>query len=133
MNKLTTYTFQHTLTKNDIILFGQLSGDDNPIHMDRSAALRRGFSDTIGYGMLAGVFFSTLIGKYLPGPGAVYLSQTLKFHKQLMVGQTLVITGTVVRQNQPLGMMVITTAIHNKNNKLIVSGEATVQIPKKTV
>lgn len=127
------YSFQRTITKHDIEAFYQLSGDDNPIHRSDTDAKLHGFPRSIGYGMLAAVFFSTLIGKYIPGHGAVYLSQSLTFHSPFSVGQKVTISGKVMHVNKTIGIMTLKTCIINQKKQILVSGEAQVKIPAQKV
>ncbi|RNF02522.1 maoC-like dehydratase [Trypanosoma rangeli] len=77
---------RRVITQEDVKAFGPLVGDNNPIHVDESAAKAAGFPSTIVYGMLAGSLFSGLIGSELPGPQSIYLSQTLRFVAPVFVG-----------------------------------------------
>ena len=69
--------FQKKITENDIKLFSKISGDDNPIHMDEKFAKSSIFKKRIAHGFLSGSLISTVIAKKLPGPGSIYLNQTL--------------------------------------------------------
>ena len=72
-------TFAKTVTDADIVLFAGISGDTNPVHLDAEAAAGTLFKERIAHGMLSAGFISAVLGTRLPGPGCIYLSQSLKF------------------------------------------------------
>ncbi len=78
-----TASLVRTLIKDDIELFAVMSGDVNPAHLDEEYARSDQFHQIIAHGMWGGSLFATLLGTKLPGPGTIYLAQTLKFMRQL--------------------------------------------------
>src|SRR5882672_11389540 len=86
-----------TITEAAIQTFGDLSGDHNPLHFDEEHARRTRFGRPISHGMLTGSLFSPIIAHQLPGEGAIYLSQSLKFLAPVFAGDTVTATLTVRR------------------------------------
>merc|ERR1711916_285287 len=82
----------HVLTMRDIQLFAVMSGDVNPAHLDEEYAKSDMFHGIIGHGMWSGSLISTVLGTQLPGPGTIYLDQSLKFLRPVKVGDTITAT-----------------------------------------
>src|SRR5215469_6977994 len=78
--------------EDDILLFAQVSGDHNPIHLDPNYAERSIFGKRIAHGFLIGSLISAVLGNELPGPGTIYLGQTLKFLAPIHIGDTVTVT-----------------------------------------
>ena len=87
--------FGKTVTEADIVAFAGVSGDTNPIHLHDGFARTTRFGQRIAHGMLSGSFISTVIGTKLPGPGAVYISQTLNFMAPVLIGDTITAVATI--------------------------------------
>ena len=87
--------FGKTVTEADIVAFAGVSGDTNPIHLHDGFARGTRFGQRIAHGMLSASFISTVIGTKLPGPGAVYISQTLSFMAPVLIGETITAVATV--------------------------------------
>lgn len=81
--------YAKTVTEADIVLFAGLSGDLNPMHIDEEFAAATKFGGRIAHGMLSASFVSTVLGMKLPGPGAIYVSQTLRFLAPVHAGDTV--------------------------------------------
>ncbi|PKO57330.1 MAG: (R)-hydratase, partial [Betaproteobacteria bacterium HGW-Betaproteobacteria-19] len=81
-----TAAVSRTVTDADILMFAGVSGDTNPVHLDAEFAASTMFGGRIAHGMLSAAFISTVFGTRLPGPGCIYLSQTLKFKAPVKVG-----------------------------------------------
>src|SRR5262245_52929611 len=90
-----TAVYGRTITDADIVLFSGISGDTNPVHLDQEFASHTMFSGRIAHGMLTAAFISTVIGTRLPGPGAIYVGQTLRFKAPVRVGDTVSARATV--------------------------------------
>ncbi len=90
-----TASFGKTVTEADIVMFAGISGDTNPIHLDAEYAAKSPFKTRIAHGMLTGALLSTVFGTKLPGPGTIYLSQSLKFRAPVRIGDTVVARVTV--------------------------------------
>ena len=92
----TQATLSRTITEDDILLFALVSGDHNPIHLDAEYAERSLFGKRIAHGFLIGSLISAVLGNALPGPGSIYLGQTLKFLAPIHIGDTVTVTVKVV-------------------------------------
>ena len=123
-------SFTVTVSDGMVDEFASLSGDHNPIHVDKSYARETPFKGRIAHGMLIGAFFSRLIGMHLPGKYALYLSQTLAFHQPLAPGTKISIEGEVTHKTETAKVLVIRTAARDAAGKILVSGEALVRMLK---
>ena len=89
-------TMTKTITPEDVVCFANLSGDHNPLHVDKEFAKTTIFGECIAHGMYTSSFISALIGSYLPGPGAIYLNQTLSFKAPVRMGDVVVASVEIV-------------------------------------
>jgi len=122
----------HALTKRDIQLFAVMSGDVNPAHVDEEYARSDMFREIIGHGMWSASLISTVLGTQLPGPGTIYLDQSLKFLKPVMLGDS--ITAQVsVKEKQAKGRVLMDCRCINQEGKEVVAGEALVIAPTEKV
>ena len=87
--------FSRTITEADIIAYAGFSGDFNPLHVDEEYARTTRFGSRIAHGLLTAGLISNVLGMKLPGPGAIYLSQTLKFTAPVRIGDTITATAEV--------------------------------------
>src|SRR6478736_4556167 len=85
---------ERTITADDIRRFVEVTGDDNPLHVDRAFALETSFKDIVVHGMLGASFISTVIGTKLPGPGALWISQAMDFLLPVRLGDVLTVSCT---------------------------------------
>lgn len=88
-------TYGKTITETDIVLFAGITGDDNPIHIDEEYAQETRFKGRVAHGMLLAGLISCVAGTRLPGPGAIYMGQTLKFLSPVRIGETVRVVATV--------------------------------------
>ena len=123
-----TAVVARTLTEADIVLFAGISGDTNPVHINEEFASETMFSGRIAHGMLTASFISTVIGTRLPGPGAIYLSQTLRFRAPVRVGDTIRARATVTELFPAKQRAALATTV-SVGNKIMLEGEATVMVP----
>ncbi len=120
------------LTNDDIALFAAMSGDVNPTHFDREFANGSRFKQVIGHGMWTGALISAVLGTRLPGPGAIYLSQTLDFQRPVSVGDEIKAT-VRVREKRERRRVVFDCACTNQNGETVLKGEATVIAPDEKI
>lgn len=120
--------FKVVISKSMIEKFAILSGDYNPLHMDESYSKDAGFEKRICHGMLLASLFSRLIGMYLPGKNALYLSQSLKFVSPCFVDDEITIEGKVLKKSSSTRMITLETRITKEHNIKIVIGEAKVVV-----
>jgi 3-hydroxybutyryl-CoA dehydratase len=85
-------SLSNTVSEADIVAFADVSGDRNPVHLDADYAATTMFKERIAHGMLSAAYISAVFGMKLPGPGAIYISQTLKFKAPVKIGDTVVTT-----------------------------------------
>ena len=89
-------SFQKTVSESDIITFANVSGDKNPVHLDAGYAARTMFKERIAHGMLTASYISAVFGMEMPGPGAIYISQTLNFRAPVKIGDVVIAKVKVV-------------------------------------
>ena len=118
-----------TVITNEMIhAFAQLTGDTNPVHLDDAYAAGTRFGRRIAHGMIAAGLISAALANDLPGPGTVYLSQTLQFKAPVFPGDTITTTVKVktVRPDKPIVTLV--TMCTNQEEKIVLEGEAVVLV-----
>ncbi len=119
-----------TVMNEDVIGFANLSGDHNPIHLSEHFARKTRFGERIAHGLYTASLISAVLGMYLPGPGAVYLSQTLNFRGPVRIGDVLTITVEVAEVN-PEGRRVLLRCECLVDGKVVLDGEARVTVPTR--
>ena len=117
-----------TVTEADIAMFAGVTGDFNPVHVDAVAAAQSRFGERIAHGMLSAGFISAVIAMRLPGPGSIYLSQTLRFTKPVRIGDTVTTRVEVVEVVAPKRRLRLATVCRNQNGETVVEGEAVVLV-----
>ena len=120
-----------TVTESDIVLFAGVTGDFNPVHIDAEAAKQSVFGERIAHGMLSAGFISAVLGMRLPGPGSIYLSQTLRFTKPVRIGDTVTARVEVVEVIAAKRRVRLATTCRNQNDEVVVEGEAVVMMEKR--
>ena len=128
-----TASLVRTLSREDIDLFAVMSGDVNPAHVDEEYARSDMFHALIAHGMWGASLISTLLGTKLPGPGTIYLSQTLGFHHPVMVGDTITVTITVTARETERHRVTFDCACTNQRGEVVISGSAIVIAPLEKV
>lgn len=113
-----------TITEADIALFVAVSGDTNPLHTNAEYAKRSRFGERIAHGSLTASLISNVIGTKLPGVGAVYLSQTLKFIKPVKIGDTITATATLTQLREDKPILTLRTICTNQKGETVLEGEA---------
>jgi len=116
-----------TITEADIVDFAQVSGDHNPLHLDPHYAAQTPFGGRIAHGFLTASIISAILGTELPGPGSIYLGQTLKFLAPVRVGDTVTVRVEVVAIREEKRIVTLRTDCINQHGVLILTGEATVK------
>ncbi|AJM91295.1 MaoC family dehydratase [Nitrosopumilus piranensis] len=118
--------FRIVVTEYMLESFANLSGDYNPLHMNENYATNTSFRKRICHGMLLSSFLSRLVGMYLPGQNALYISQSLKFHSPCFVNDKITIIGKVVSKSESTHIITLKTIIVNESGNCLVDGEAKV-------
>jgi len=122
--------FGKTVTEADIMAFAGVSGDTNPIHLHDGFAKGTRFGQRIAHGMLSGSFISTVIGTKLPGPGAIYVSQTMNFMAPVLIGETITAVATISAIDPQKRRVTLKTQCLN-GDKVVIDGEAVVLVPRR--
>jgi len=123
-------SFSKTISEADILMFAGVSGDTNPVHLDAEFASQTMFKERIAHGMLSASLISTVLGTKLPGPGAIYMSQTLKFKAPVKIGDTVTATCTIDQLNREKRRASI-ACVCTVGGKAVIEGEATVMVPSR--
>ena len=122
-----TAGFSKTVTESDIHSFSAMTADFNPIHVDEvyatTSALGKKMGGRIAQGMLSASLFSTLVGMYIPGKGALYVSQTCNFKRPVKIGDTLRAECEVLEKLEKNRIRMHTRCV-NQNGDVVVEGEA---------
>jgi len=125
-----TAVYSRTITESDIVLFCGISGDTNPLHLDREYAARTIFGGTIAHGMLSASLISTVIGTKLPGPGAIYIKQDLRFKAPVRAGDTVVARATIT-ELMPEKNRVLMSTVCTIGKTTVIDGSALVMVPSR--
>jgi len=123
-----TATYRHTISDADVHAFADLTGDHNPLHLDEEFARKTRFKGRIVHGMLTASYFSTILAM-LPGPGTIYLSQTLYFRAPVRIGDTVEAQITVAEIVREKGRVMLKT-VCRVGDTVVLEGEATALVPK---
>jgi 3-hydroxybutyryl-CoA dehydratase len=118
-----------TVTEHDIQLFGEATGDLNPIHFDEAYARKTVFRGRVAHGALAIGFLSAVMGMKLPGPGSIFLSANIRFKGPVRIGDTVVTTCTVAAIHERREVTIACKC--EVDGRLVVEAEALVMAPKK--
>jgi 3-hydroxybutyryl-CoA dehydratase len=119
-----------TVTERDIQLFGEVSGDMNPVHFDEEYAKTTMFKGRIAHGMLSASYISTVLGMQMPGPGTIFMSATTRFKAPVRIGDTVVTTCTVREVNAEKRRVIFDT-VCKVGDTTVVDGEALVMAPAR--
>lgn len=123
-------SFERVFSIEDIKKFADLSGDFNPLHIDKAYAEKTEFGGQIVHGMLVGSLFSKLVGMHLPGKNCLYLSQTLQFHCSIKPEEEVRVFGKIIGKSEALKTIEIETKIFDRDNKALITGVAKVRVLK---
>jgi 3-hydroxybutyryl-CoA dehydratase len=120
-----------TVTEADVVLFAGITGDFNPAHVNEVEARASRFGGRIAHGMLSAGFISAVLGMRLPGPGSIYLSQSLKFTAPVRIGDTVTARAEVVEVVKR--RVRLATTCRTQDGTIVVEGEAVVLVPETAV
>jgi 3-hydroxybutyryl-CoA dehydratase len=122
-------SWSKTITMADIRAFAALTGDENPLHVDEAFARTTRFGRPIAHGMLVASLISTVLSRSLPGPGTIYLSQSLEFVRPVYPGDTItaLVEVTEIRDDKPVVTLI--TRCVNQHGEEVVRGKAIVLAP----
>ena len=125
-----TAIYAKTITEADIVMFAGISGDTSPVHLDADFADRTVFKGRIAHGMLSASFISTVLGTRLPGPGCIYLSQSLEFRAPVKAGETVTARVTV-KDVDPDNKRVTFDTVCTVGDTVVVDGEARLLVNRR--
>lgn len=125
-----TATLSKTITDADIQMYALISLDTNPIHLDEEVARRSRFGSRVAHGMLSAGLISALLGTRLPGPGAIYMRQSLNFRAPVRVGQRVRAIVEITDLNLPRKSVTLRTRCLVKED-VVIDGEACVLVPSR--
>lgn len=125
-----TASFGKTITDADILMFSGVSGDTNPVHLDEEYAGATMFEGRIAHGILVGSLISTVLGTRLPGPGAVYVSQSLTFRAPVRAGDTVRARATVTEVDVEKKRVTLETGCYI-GDRAVVTGEAKLMVQRR--
>ena len=118
-----------TVTDADVMMYAGLTGDYNPVHVDAEAAAQSMFKGRIAHGMLSAGYISAVLAMKLPGAGAIYLGQSLKFTKPVRLGDTITARVEIVEIIAAKKRVRLATTCRNQHGETVLDGEATVMVP----
>lgn len=113
-----------TISEADVYAFAGITGDFNPLHVDAEFARRSRFGERIAHGILTAGLISTVLGMKLPGPGGIFLSQSLRFVRPVRLGDTITATAEVTSWNAAKRILQLRTACTNQRDEVVVEGES---------
>ncbi len=122
--------YTSSIAERDLQLFAAVSGDRNPVHLDAAYAATTQFKERIAHGMLSGALISAAIATVLPGPGTIYLGQTLRFTRPVKLGDDLKVELEVL-EKLPKNRVRMATRVFNQAGKQVVDGEAEIMAPEE--
>ncbi|MBT3330079.1 MAG: MaoC family dehydratase [Rhodospirillaceae bacterium] len=122
--------YSRTITEADIVMFAGITGDMNPVHMNREFAEQTQFGGPIAHGMLTASLISTVVGTKLPGPGAIYMSQNIRFTAPVRAGDTITAVATVTDVNVEKRRCALET-ICVRGDEVVVKGDALLLVPTR--
>jgi 3-oxoacyl-[acyl-carrier protein] reductase len=117
-----------TVTADDVATFARLTGDDNPLHMDEAFAAATTFRKRVVHGMLTASFLSTVIGTKLPGPGALWFEQQLRFLAPVRIGERVTVRARVLSKSAAARIITLATDVFAGNGRPVITGEAKVKV-----
>lgn len=119
-----------TVLAADLEAFASVTGDSNPLHLDEAYAATTSFGGRIAHGMLSAGYISAVIGTTLPGPGAIYVSQSLRFRRPVRIGDAVVTRVEITAIDETRAGVTLKT-VCLVGGKPVVEGEAEVMVPRR--
>ena len=120
----------HVMTEADVARFAEVSGDHNPVHLDEAYAETTRFKGRIAHGMLSASYISALIGNSMPGPGTIYVSQSLNFKRPVRIGDEVTTRVSIESIDLAKGLVTISTACLVRG-KAVLDGQAVVMVSRR--
>lgn len=120
-----------TVSEADIMTFAEVSGDANPVHVDADYAAGTMFKERISHGMLTASYVSAVFGMQLPGPGAIYISQSLNFKRPVKIGDSITARVTIKELSPEKHRARFSCVCENQDGKAVLDGEAELMVPAR--
>ncbi len=121
-----------TVSHSDIVGFADITGDTNPVHLDDGFAAGTPFKERIAHGMLSAGLISAVLGTRLPGPGCIYLSQSLRFRAPVRIGDDVVASATITEVNRDKRRITLDT-VCRVGETVVIDGEAKIMVGSRQV
>lgn len=121
-------SYSKSLTEQELVLFAAVSGDVNPVHLNEDFASETPFKERIAHGMWSGSLISAALATVMPGPGTIYLEQSLNFKRPVRLNDSLTVT-LEVKEKLEKSRVVMDCKVTNQEGELVVNGEAKVIAP----
>ena len=118
----------HTISAGDVDRFADLTGDDNPLHVDEAYAATTTFKHRVVHGMLTASFISTMIGTKLPGKGSLWYEQQTRFLLPVRIGERIRVHAVVLKKSLSQRIIVLSTAVYGDDGRKVIEGEAKVKV-----
>jgi 3-hydroxybutyryl-CoA dehydratase len=125
-----TETLRKTVNSSDVVGFAEVTGDRNPIHLSEHFAAQTPFGTRIAHGLYTASLISAVLGTRLPGPGAIYISQTLNFRAPVKIGDTVEVS-VAVAELMPEKFRARLACTCSVGDEVVLDGEAWVKVPSK--
>ena len=122
-------SLSRTFTDKDVRTFAAISGDTNPVHLDDDFAASTQFKQRLVHGMLTAGLISAVLGTKLPGPGSIYLSQSINFRAPVFINDTVTATVTVTKIHERRPIVTLETVCKNQDDVVVLDGEAILMVP----
>jgi len=122
--------FTKTISETDIYLYAGITGDFNPLHINEEYSKKTIFKKRIAHGMLIAGLMSGVLANQLPGPGSIYLSQTINFMAPVRIGDTITAEAEVVEKDMQKRIVKLKTVCKNQEGVQVIKGEASIMLRK---
>lgn len=127
-----SYTIINVVSDADIVKFSEVTGDVNPIHLDEIYAKSSVFGERIAHGMILAGYISAIFGTKFPGPGSIYLSQSLKFRAPVKIGSAVETTVTIIDM-KPSRKRITLNCECRVGDTMVLTGEAQLMVPGRQI
>ena len=125
-------TFTKTISESDVYIFAGITGDFNPLHIDKVASEKSIFKERIAHGILVSGLISTVIGMQMPGPGTIYMEQNTRFLKPVKIGDTVTAVVEISEIiNDAKSIIKLSTDVYNQKDEKVISGYAIVKVKEE--
>ncbi len=122
------FTTRNVVSDADIVKFAEVTGDVNPIHLDETYAQNSIFGERIAHGMISAGYISAIFGTRFPGPGSIYMSQSLKFRAPVKINDTVETTVTIMDLNERRKRVTLNCECR-VGDTVVLTGEAQLMVP----